>query len=419
MTLTLDGPLGAALFPLLASQPIDLRDPGWLTQPREMAHALRERGRLHRDIAGVWLLHRHADCRAAMQSSRLGRDPRASRAWTATRPFGAGSALEQAAERFMLFNDAPTHTRLRQVVAAAFAPAAVRALRESIDRTCDALLAALPDDEPFDFMRCFAQVLPIRVIGDMLGLDEDDFERTQAWSNATACVVEPLASRSERAKGARAVAELTEFLRVLVAHRRSKPSNTVLDRMIEAQRTDPRLDDNELLANLILLFIAGHETTRNLLGNGLLALLDHPEQMARLREDLTLLPKAVEEMLRYESPTNMVARITVEPWRVGEVQVPAGEMLYCMVGAANHDPAVFDRPGRFDIARHPNPQLSFGGGVHYCVGAPLARLEGELAFAALLRRWRTLRLGGQTGERPRWRPMINLRGLQSLWVQPW
>jgi cytochrome P450 len=136
---------------------------------------------------------------------------------------------------------------------------------------------------------------------------------------------------------------------------------------------------------------------------------------SRLRQDLALLPHAVEEMLRYESPTNMVAHITVEPWTLGDVQVPEGEVLYCMAGAANHDPEVFERPERFDVGRHPNPQLAFGGGVHYCVGAPLARLEGELAFAALLRRWPKLQLAGGP---PAWRPMINLRGLQTLWVQP-
>lgn len=413
MTVTLEPPTGDV--PVLAAETVDLRDPGWLTQPREMARRLRERGRVHRDTNGLWLLVRHADCRAVMQSSRLSRDPRRSAAYAATRPFVAGSALEQAAERFMLFNDAPTHTRLRQVVAAAFTPVAIRELRRSIARSCDELLAALPDDAPFDFMRGFAQVLPIRVICDLLGLDPGDFDRTKAWSDAASCVVEPLASRSDRAAGAQAVTELTAFLREQLARRRASPAGTVLDRMIDAQRTDPRFDDDELLANLILLFLAGHETTTNLLGNGLLALLDHPGQMDRLRRDPALLPPAVEEMLRYESPTNMVARIVVEPWNIGDVQVPAGDVLYCLVGAANHDPSVFDGPQRFDIGRDPNPQLAFGGGVHYCVGAPLARLEGELAFAALLRRWPKLQLAG---ERPRWRPMINLRGLQSLWVRP-
>jgi len=187
----------------------------------------------------------------------------------------------------------------------------------------------------------------------------------------------------------------------------------VLDRMIAAQRDDTAFDDDELLANLILLFIAGHETTTNLLGNGLLTLLNHPQQLARLRREPERMAAAIEEMLRYEGPINMVARITREPWTIGDVTVPAGEVLYCMIGAANHDPAVFDEPDRFDITRDPNPQLSFGGGVHYCVGAPLARLEAQVGFEALLRRHPVLTL---TDPAPRWRPTINLRGLPALWV---
>ncbi len=402
-------------IPHLAGELVDLRDPAWLTAPREQARRLRERGRVHRDTQGLWLLLGHADCRAVMQSAHLSRDPRQHNGYARLRPFIAGSALEQAAERFMLFSDAPVHTRLRRVVAAAFTPAATRQLREMVAASARALAAALPaDGTPFDFMRDFAQVLPIRVVCDLLGIDAGDFDQAKAWSEAAACLVEPLASRADRAEGARAVAELTAYLAAQVARRRLRPGDTVLDRMIDAQRVDPAFNDDELLANLILLFIAGHETTTNLLGNGLLALLRHPEQLALLRREPALLPCAVEEMLRYESPTNMVARITRAPWTMADITVPAGEALYCMVGAANHDPAVFAEPERFDIRRNPNPQLAFGGGVHYCVGAPLARLEAELALEVLLQRFATLE---RADDEVRWRPMINLRGLQSLWLR--
>lgn len=407
---TLETPAAA---PTLARDVADLRDPDWLIRPREAARRLRARGRVHRDTLGLWMLFGHADCRAAMQSSHLSRDPRAGTGYATLRPFGAGSALEQAAERFMLFNDAPVHTRLRRAVSAAFTPASIRQLRVAVAATAEALTDALPTETPFDFMRSFAQELPIRVICDMLGIEAGDFDQTKAWSDAASSVVEPLASRAERARGAAAVAALTDFLRGQVARRRAKPGDTVLDRMIAAQQDDAAFDDDELLANLILLFLAGHETTTNLLGNGLLALLHHPDQQALLRADPALLPTAVDEMLRYDSPTNMVARITLEPWTIGDLVVPPGEVLYCMIGAANHDPAVFDDPDRFDIRRTPNPQLSFGGGVHYCVGAPLARLEAEVAFEVLLRRLPALKLAEEDAP-PRWRPMINLRGLESL-----
>lgn len=411
MSLTLEAP--ASTLPSLGTDPVDLRDPRWLTEPRAMAQQLHRQGRVHRDAFGLWLLAGHADCRAVMQSSHLSRDPRRSSGYARLRPFGAGSALEQAAERFMLFNDPPVHTRMRRIVGAAFTPAAVRSLQAGIEACCREMLAACPDDEPFDFMARFAQVLPVRVVCDMLGIEPGDFEQTKAWSDAASCVVEPLSNRDDRARGALAVAGLTELLRAQVERRRREPGRCVLDLMIAAQRDDPRHDDDELLANLILLFLAGHETTTNWLGNGLLALLQHPAQLQRLRDQPELMPTAVEEMLRWESPTNIVARTTLEPWSVGDVQVPAGEVIYCLVGAANHDPSAYDEPGRFDIGRDPNPQLSFGGGVHYCVGAPLARLEAQTAFKAVLQRYPRLQLAE---DRPRWRPMINLRGLQRLQV---
>lgn len=401
-------------LPALARELIDLRDPDWLLNPREQARRHRSRGRVHRDLHGLWLLLGHADCRAVMQSAQLSRDPRRSSGYARLRPFGAGSALEHAAERFMLFNDAPVHTRLRRVVSAAFTPAATREMRQAVAASTQELIDALPvDGTPFDFMRRLAQVLPIRVICDLLGVQAGDFDQVKAWSDAAACVVEPLASRADRAAGAEAVAELTRYLQVQVALRRARPGDTVLDRMIAAQRDDAAFDDDALLANLILMFLAGHETTTNLLGNGLLCLLENPDAWARLRREPALIPGAVEEMLRFESPINMVARTTLEPWTVGDVTVPAGEVLYCMIGAANHDPAVFAEPDRFDVRRDPNAQLSFGGGVHYCLGAPLARLEAQLAFESLLRRFDSLALL----EQPRWRPMINLRGLVSLRVR--
>jgi pimeloyl-[acyl-carrier protein] synthase len=404
--------------PTLASGVADLREPGWLSAPREQAARLREKGRVYRDTQGLWLLLDHADCRAAMHSTQLSRDPRQHSSYARLRPFIAGSALEHAAERFMLFNDAPVHTRLRRVVAAAFTPVATRPMREAVTASARALVATLPaDGSPFDFMRSFAQLLPIRVICDLLGIDAGDFAQAKVWSDAAACVVEPLASRADRANGAQAVAELSAFLKAQVARRRARPGNTVLDLMLAAQNSEPAFNDDELLANLILLFLAGHETTTNLLGNGLLALLRQPEQLALLRATPSqLLPTAVEELMRFDSPTNMVARITLKPWTIGDLVVPAGEALYCMVGAANHDPAVFAAPERLDITRDPNPQLAFGGGVHYCLGAPLARLEAEVALGALLERFATLSLAE---DELHWRPMINLRGLQHLRLRGW
>jgi cytochrome P450 len=180
---------------------------------------------------------------------------------------------------------------------------------------------------------------------------------------------------------------------------------------VSAQGGEGTLSEDELLGNLILLFVAGHETTTNLIGNGMLTLLRHPQQLQRLRADASLAAGAVEEALRFEGSVNMVARLTVEPFAVGEVVIPPGEVLFYMLGPANRDPAVFDDPDRFDIGRQANPHLAFGAGIHFCLGAPLARLEGEIAFTRLLARFPQLSLADAA---PRWRPLINLRGLESL-----
>ena len=198
-----------------------------------------------------------------------------------------------------------------------------------------------------------------------------------------------------------------------VARHRVRPSDSLLDLLIAGQRDEPSISDEDLLANLVLLFIAGHETTTNLIGNGLYRLLTESDALEQLRADPGRMSTAIDEMLRYDSPVTVVARVTREPWVIGDLTIPPGEMLYCMTGAANHDPAVFQAPERFDIRRSPNPHLSFGGGVHYCIGAPMARLEAQLAFASLFERFAHLRLA-----KPEvcWRPLVNLRGLTALWV---
>jgi pimeloyl-[acyl-carrier protein] synthase len=245
----------------------------------------------------------------------------------------------------------------------------------------------------------------------MLGLAPEDLAQTREWSEAISLVVEPAATRSLKEKSNQAAIKMTQYLSAQVARRRKQRGNTVLDMLLAAQDESGDLADDELIANLMLMFMAGHETTTNLLSNGMLTLLRHPDQLARLRANPELMPNAVEEMLRFESPANVVARITRTPLRISGVDIPAGELLYCLTGAANRDPSVFANPQRFDIDRTPNPHLSFGGGVHYCIGAPLARLEAAVAFEALLARFPDLQLAETDVH---WRALINLRGLTAL-----
>lgn len=287
----------------------------------------------------------------------------------------------------------------------------MRLIEQQVRATARAMVAALPHDRPFDLLTDFAQVFPIRVIADMLGLAPDDLAQTRAWSEAISLVVEPAATRSLKDRSNQAAMEMTEYLRDQVARRRKLRGNTVLDMLLAAQDASGDLADDDLIANLMLMFMAGHETPTNLLGNGMLTLLRHPDQLARLRAHPALILSAVEEMLRFESPANVVARITRTPLCISGVDIPAGELLYCLTGAANRDPEVFANPQQFDIGRTPNLHLSFGGGVHYCIGAPLARLEAAVAFEALLAQFSHLQLDQPQVQ---WRTLINLRGLTAL-----
>jgi cytochrome P450 len=398
-----------------AAAPIDMRDPAFRDDPHPLLRALRERTRVERDAVGIWLVGRHADASAGLRSAQLSREPWRAPAYQALRPFIADSVLERTTEQWMLFNDPPKHTRLRRLVQAAFKPPVVAALRERIVAITDELLGALPAQGEFDLMAGLAQALPVRVICDVLGLPPRDFALTKQWSDALAVIVEPVVRKEQRLVAARAAEEMVAYLRDhLARHRASGHRDDVLGLLIHAHDDEEALSDDELLGNLILMFIAGHETTTNLVGNGALTLLRHPDQLQRLRADASLLASAVEEMLRYEGSVTMVSRVTREPYALGETVIPAAQVLMFMLAPVNRDPAVFTEPERFDIGREHNPHLGFSAGVHFCLGAPLARLEGQIVFERLLARYPQLALADAT---PRWRPLINLRGLESLWLR--
>ena len=402
---------------------VDMRDPAFRSDPHPVLHAVRARGRAERDVVGVWLATHHADCSAGLRSSQLSREVTRTPGYMQLRPFIADSMLERTCERWMLFNDPPVHTRLRRLVNAAFRPTVVQALRARVEAMTAELLAAVPanDGATFDLMPALAQPLPVRVICDLLGLPAEDFAQTKQWADALALIVEPVVRRAEREAANRAATEMIDYLRAHIdRHRASGEREDLLGALVAAHDgsgedgTPSLLNADELLGNLILLFVAGHETTTNLIGNGLLTLLRHPDELARLRADPSaLMATAVDEMLRFESSVNMVARHTVQPYRLGDTVVPADSVVFFMTGAANRDPAVFANPDRFDITRSPNPHLAFGAGIHYCVGAPLARLEAEVAFGTILRRWPRLTLA-EPDTAPAWRKLINLRGLEKL-----
>lgn len=330
----------------------------------------------------------------------------------------------------MLFRDPPAHRRLRDAVAAAFTPQRVRSLAAHIEKVADRLIDSFESCRRIDFIADFATPLPVALIAEMLGVAESDGPRMCAWTAAlvaagAAGVTDPEVLRA----GAEAVAAMATFFAERLRDERANPGDTLLASLLAAEG-DAKLTDEELLGTCMLLMIAGHETTVNLLGNGLHLLFAHPEQMEVLKREPAVMPSAVEEMLRFESPVQRgTYRRTTEPIEIGGTTIPAGALVGALIGAANRDPDVFPDSDRFDIRRTPNPHLAFGHGIHYCIGAELARQEAGIAFTRLFARLPHLRPGkaapgrwwaawrGRQKASPRWIPSTVVRGLRELPIE--
>jgi cytochrome P450 len=388
----------------------DFRSPEIRRDPHGAMARLRQGGPLHRDLFGTWLVLRHAEVSALLKDPRLGRDLRRWKGYSLIRPYLADSVLEKRVENWLLSLDGAAHTRLRRLVMSAFTPQAVAALRPTIEKIADELLADC--DGSFDLMSGFAQPFPVRVMLGMLGIPVEHYARLRQLSDAMTMVVEPTASRRRMGEANQAAIALTDFFQEHIAERRARPTDDLLGRLVRAEEAGDRIDEDELLSMLLLLFVAGHDTTSNLIGNGVHALLTHPAEVERLRADLELVPTAVEELLRFDGPANILVRVAFEPIEVLGQKIEPGESIFCLINAANRDPEAFERPDELDLGRRKNPHLAFGGGPHYCIGAQLARLEAEIAFRRLMTR-APLALAGQ----PTWRDCVNLRGLQQLPVR--
>ncbi|MBV9582692.1 MAG: cytochrome P450 [Chloroflexi bacterium] len=315
----------------------------------------------------------------------------------------------------MLRADPPEHTRLRALAHQAFTPRLVNQMRDHIQTLADQLIDAVEPAGRMDLIANFALPLPITVICELLGVPRQDEKKFRRWSNA---LIDSGALSSEKIPTVPQVFLMLRYVRRLVRRRRAHPlgGDDLIGQLIAARENGQQLADRELVSTIILLLIAGHETTVNLIANGMLALLLNPEQLRRLRDEPTLIRPAVEELLRYVNPVQMVNRYAREDLDIGEVRVARGSHVVLIVAAGNHDPAFVDQPEHLDVTRAVRQHVAFGQGIHYCLGAPLARLEGEIAFATLLRRLPNLRLGVPVHQLE-WRSSIELRGLRSLPVQ--
>jgi hypothetical protein len=311
----------------------------------------------------------------------------------------------------MLFMDAPDHTRLRGLVTRAFTPRVVEGLRPRITELVDQLLDDAAEAGELDVIAGFGRPLPVAVIAEMLGVPGEDQDRFRSWSEALAHTVDPAMTPDTAARAAVAGLEFMEYFHELSEERRQRPREDLLSALVAEEDAGDRLSTDELVANCILLLIAGHETTTNLIGNGTLALLRNPDELARFRAEPDLAKSAVEEILRYDSPVHLTGRGVREDVEIGGVTVPAGDRVTILLAAANRDPAAFDRPDRFDLSRTDNRHLAFSSGPHFCLGAALARLEGQIALSSLVTRFPDLALADEQLE---WNPTTTLRGLQRL-----
>src|SRR5213593_2041883 len=386
-------------------------DPEFIADPYPTYHRLRAEDPVHHSPLGFWVLTRYEDVVAALRDPRLIKEPIA--AFVAAR-FGAPMP---AMGLSMLDRDPPDHTRLRSLVNKAFTPRVVEGLRPHIQKIVDGLLARVEGAGSMDLIEEFAYPLPVIVICQMLGVPVEDRERFKEWGldiarGLDAILLPPDSDVAQRSAAARRA--LADYFRALIAERRTSPRGDLLSALIAAEEAGDKLSEDELLATCILLLVAGHETTVNLIGNGTLALLRHPDQLRRLRETPGLIASAVEELLRYDGPVQRTARIPSTDVTIGGRSIGKGEMVMPFIGAADRDPAQFPDPDRLDLARTDNRHIAFGWGIHFCLGAPLARVEGQIAIDALVRRLPKLEL---VTDEPEYRESLTLRGWKTLPVR--
>ena len=354
----------------------------------------------------AWLVTRYDDVVGVIKDDeRFAKDISSKMTWLP--PFA------RALNHHMLNRDPPDHTRLRALVSQAFTARRIEQLRGRIETVCGDLLAAVPEGGSFDLVRAYALPVPLAVISDLLGIPQPDRDRFHVLTRGSLPIGAPTRIR-DVPLALPYVWMLMRYFRRLFAERRLRPRDDLISAMVQAEEGGDRLSEDELLGMAVLLLFAGYETTVNLIASGVLALLQNPEERRRFVEDPGLAEPAIEELLRYTSPVEVTPpRVTRQEVTLGSVTIPPGEFVALVLGSANHDEARFPRPETLDLGRDPNRHVAFGQGLHFCLGANLARMEGQIALRTLLRQRPHLRLS-QPAESLRWRPTLPLRGLEAL-----
>jgi len=385
------------------------RTPGFSENPYLFYHRMRNEAPVLLS-AGNWWVTSYAHVMTVLQDRRFGVEPPPGR----PQPMPPGYERLSEIPPHMLGRNPPDHTRLRGLVSKAFTPRVVEQLRPHIVQIANDLVDQVMPQSEMDLMADFAFHLPAIVIAEMLGVLSADRSQFKDWSNAIIQGMGMDSTPAERQASLDANLALVNYFDALITTRRASPGDDLITRMLEAEEQGNQLSTGEVISSCILLLIAGHETTTNLIGSGTLALLRHPDQLERLRHNPDLMETAIEELLRFESPVQRMMRFANVDLELGGQQVKQGQAVIPMMAAANRDPAAFADPDRLDIARNPNPHVGLGRGIHYCLGAPLARLEAAVAFSILLERLPNLRL---TDSQPVWYRGSVIRGLKTLPLQ--
>ena len=368
--------------------------------PYAVYRRIRDKDPVHRmRLVDAWVLTRYEDADAMLRDH--------------ARFSNEGRRFHDTGLTTLLDIDPPDHTRLRALVARAFTPRSVRSWHERVQAISDRLLDAVAGEDRFDLIAALGYPLPVTVIAEMLGVPADDMDRFEGWSNDIALIVEPILTPAQVERVRRATEELFAYFETIVEARQREPRDDIVSALLAAEEEGDKLSREELLSTMLLMLVAGNETTRNLIGNGMLALLGHPDQLQRLRDGPDLLEPAVDELLRFDSPVQLNGRVLREDLELGGKRQRAGEKVIALLGAANRDPAAFEDPDALDIGRKEKSHLSFGRGIHYCLGASLAILEARIAFRGLLDRFPSIRMAAE----PRYRDGFVLRGVESLWIE--
>lgn len=389
--------------------------PEFYTDPYPIYHQLRDSEPVHKSFIGAWLLTRYADVKAVLRDPRFTVDKQAKRLKTKSYYLEQRQSnlntLVQNTSNFLLYLDPPDHTRLRGLVSKAFYPGVVERMQPYIQKIANELIDKVRDTGVIDIIADIACPLPVKVIATMLGVPTEDRTMLNHWTDELSRLLDPLMSLEAYDHMNKVAVEFTEYFRGLIAERQKRPKEDLISALIAAKEQGDKLSEDEMVSVCMLLFAAGEETTVNLIGNGMLALLRHPDQMELLKQEPTIIHSAVEELLRYDSPVQLIARIPIEDVEIGGKTIPRGEPVYLSLGAANRDKAQFTNPDSLNLCRSENRHLAFSDDIHYCLGAALGRVEGQIAINTLIQRLPDLKLNTDKLE---WRENILLRGLKSI-----